>query len=109
MNAVFESPEALRLLEKVDEKIGILVLATGVNEQDHQQFAYIRIPPSKYLAFKSAENRGNYNVADYGEVLMHGLGVKPPMSVQEEMHHRYGAAMDFEKKLTKIFAQAAGA
>jgi hypothetical protein len=97
------------LLEQIDEDIKILMLISGELADGSKHYAYVSIPPSKYDAFKAAEAKGNYNLAEFGEILFHGEGKEPSANVQKEMAEKYGADHRFEEELeamTKRIAEA---
>ena len=87
-------------MEAMDYEMGIVELVSGyIGKEPH--YAYALIPPSKYLAFKEAEKAGNYDLADYGEILAHGPGLVPPDDVKKEMAEKYGASDSFEEDVAE--------
>ena len=92
------------LLKQMDEDVQILTLVTGTLEDGSAHYAYISIPPSKYIAFKQAEAKGNYNLRDYGKVLHHGKG-HSTAAVQKQMEEQYGANHHFEEELEEMMAK----
>ena len=51
---------------------------------------YIRVPVLKQPLFKEACRVGNFNLNDYGTVLLSGYGEEPPESAVKEMKDKYG-------------------
>lgn len=86
-------PTDPRLLEafirQLDETLQILLLVTGALQDGRTHYAYVSMPLSRYPAFRQAEAEGNYNLADFGEIIMHGDGEIPPESVRKQMEERY--------------------
>jgi hypothetical protein len=68
-------------------------------------YAYARIPLSKYLAFKEAEEKGDYDLADFGEILEHGPGKNPPPEVKKRMIEKYKISENFEEEVIDAFKQ----
>jgi len=90
------------LTDNFDNNIGIITLVTGHIEDGKPYYAYAIIPPSKYLAFKEAEKHGDYDLADYGEIIAHGHGAEPSAEVKKEIEEKYGANHEFEDELKSI-------
>lgn len=97
------SPEE-DILKQMDEDVQILTLVTGTLADGSAHYAYISIPPSKYMAFKQAEAKGNYNLRDYGKVLHHAKG-RPSAAVQKQMEEQYGANHRFEEEIEEMMAK----
>ena len=97
-----------QLLRALDEEVQLLTLVTGTLEDGSAHYAYVSIPPSKYQAFKEAEARGNYDLAEYGTILKHGAGV-PSEEVKREMEAQYGADHMLEEELKNLVKRAADA
>jgi hypothetical protein len=93
-------PSDEELLKLMDEDIGILMLIEGLLPDGSAHWAYASIPPSRYVAFKEAEVKGNYNLAEFGKILAHGAGKTPPSDVEKRMKDEYGANHKFEEELT---------
>ena len=92
------------LLRQVDADLQILELVTGQLADGSDHYAYVSIPPSKYIAFKQAQANGQYDLADYGLILQHGPGLTPSAAVQKEMEEKYGADHHFEEELARLGA-----
>lgn len=86
-------------LEAADAQLSILVLSRGVTIDDKKFWAYIAIPPSKFEAFKAAEEAGGYNIEDYGEIITAGEGDEPPDDVKAQIERDFGAMHDFEERV----------
>jgi len=70
-----------KIIENFDSDFGMLTIVRGINSKDKEFWALIAIEASKYSEFKIAEEIGNYNLSDYGEILEHGLGKNPPEEI----------------------------
>lgn len=90
-----------------DNTVYTLVLVTGEDGEGKPQWAYALIPADNYLHFKLAEQRGEYNLGDYGRVVHYGAGEAPPEDVRQEMIDTYGANPEFEAELQKVLEEAA--
>ena len=85
------------------KELGILVLVKGRDGSGRAQYAYVSVPPEKYADFKEAEEKGNYNLAAFGEILLHAFGEAPDATIMQEMEQKYGANHRFEEDLQKLF------
>ncbi len=95
----------------VSDNLHVICLVQGVLEDDSAHHAYVMIPKDKYVAFKLAEMRGNYDLAEYGTILAHGDGLFPPEALQLRMKEEYATEADFEELLLPglvMFAEAMG-
>lgn len=88
-------------LKEADENVDILVLTSGTLADGGDFYAYVAIPPSKYQAFLEAEQAGNYNLAEFGEILASGDTLEPPAEVAKEMEEKYGANPNFEEEFVE--------
>lgn len=96
------------VLAEADAHLFILVLVHG-KVQDRPYWAYARIPPSRYLAFREAERQGGYNLSDFAdEILAHGPGNEPPSHMAEEMRKK-GYDPGFEREFRDLLEKAAEA
>lgn len=91
------------LLRRMEEEAGILTLVTGTLADGADHYAYAVIPPRKYIEFKAAQEKGDYNLAEFGEIVAHGPGKTPPEDVKKRMEDEYGANPDFEAELRETF------
>lgn len=83
---------------------GILVLTRGILQNGNDFYAYVLIPENKYLEFVKAEQTGNYNLAEFGEVKKYFIGSQiPTKEVMKEMEKLYNAKPDFEKQVLKEY------
>lgn len=100
-------PEAFqRALTLLDEKVKILVLVTGTLIDGTSHYAYASIPLSRYKPFKIAEEKGDYNLAEYGTILTHGDGLTPPDDVKAKLEQEHGANHLFEAQLEQLVKDA---
>lgn len=103
LNQFLPSPEELA---EADKNSAVIVLVKGKRKSGQPFYAYVAVPPSKLLAFKEAEKKGNYMLDDYGEILKYGEGEEPSAEVIAEMKEKYNADADFEQKVTGIMKKA---
>jgi len=90
--------------EGEDSERGIIALVCGEVGQGKSFWAYLDMPPSKYLAFMvTKESGGSYNLGEYGRVLRKGWGDLPPVETQREMEEAY--ALDHGKMLQDVVDQ----
>lgn len=82
----------------------IMVLCKGLDEQKRPIWAYICIKPGMALAFKTARERGNIDISEYGSVLESGSGEEPPEEVKLRMERDYGMNHRFEAELLEKIA-----
>jgi alpha/beta superfamily hydrolase len=90
------------LAQKIDEDMGVLVLVSGTLVDGKSHYAYASIPPTKYHAFKAAQEAGNYDLSAFGEILAHGEGLNPPPHIRQKMEEDYGANHYFEEELEAL-------
>lgn len=109
-----EQQELDKVSQEVADNLFIITLIQGEMTNGAPQWAYLRIPQEKYTAFKAAEQKGNYNTADFGDILAHGEGLFPPEEMKAEMAERYGtddnfgeALVDMGLKFAEHFEQSA--
>lgn len=89
-------------LQKADEAVSIMVLVRGTLATNDSFWAYLAVPPSRYLAFKQAEAAGGYSMSDYGQVIEMGTGAnEPPEEVKRRMERDYSVNHNFEEDVRK--------
>lgn len=89
-------------LQKADEEVSIMVLVRGTLATNDEFWAYLAIPPSKYLSFKQAEAAGGYSMSDYGQVVEMGTGsTEPPEDIKRKMEKEYNVNHNFEADVRK--------
>ena len=89
-------------LQKADQEVSIMVLVRGTLATNDEFWAYLAIPPSKYLAFKQAEAAGGYAMSDYGQVVEMGTGAtEPPADIKHKMEKEYNVNHNFESDVKK--------
>ena len=89
-------------LKKADQEVSIMVLVRGTLATNDSFWAYLAIPPSKYLSFKQAEAAGGYAMSDYGQVVEMGVGTKePPEDIKRRMEKEYNVNHNFEADVRK--------
>ncbi len=79
-----------------------IALITGVTPDDESFWCYLAVPFEKYDLYCLAEQQGDFDLEDYGQVLAYDLGEKPPNDVKVEMKRKYKLDHDFENKLAII-------
>lgn len=90
--------------KKESKQEGILVLTRGILQNGQDFYAYVLVPENKYLEFVKAEQTGNYNLAEFGEVKKYFIGSQQPTKdVMKEMKKLYNAKPDFEKQVVKEY------
>ncbi len=85
-----EQKEMDMLHDEMANNLYVITLIQGELSDGLPQWAYLRIPAEKYTSFKAAEVKGNYNTAEFGEILSHGVGLFPSEDVKAAMAERYG-------------------
>ena len=91
------------LLKAADEEVGITVLTSVVLQDGSDHWAYLMVEPSRYMEFKEAEIRGNYNLRDYGTVLSHGEGKEPPEDIKKKMEVIFNVNHNFEEEVIEVY------
>lgn len=89
-------------LQKADQEVSIMVLVRGTLATNDPFWAYLAIPPSKYLSFKQAEAAGGYAMSDYGQVIEMGTGAtEPPADIKRKMEKDFNVNHNFEADVRK--------
>lgn len=94
------------LIRQMDEQLKLLLLVTGALKDGTRHYAYVSMQLSRYPAFRQAEAAGNYNLAEFGEIVAHGEGNAPPASVKSEIEAAYAATHLFEPQLQDLLGAA---
>lgn len=89
-----------------NEPPAVILLIKGEDTEGRLQWAYAKIPAPNYMPFKLAEEKGNYNVAEFGEILRFGRGKEPPEEIRREMNEQYGCDENFEDSLGQMMQEA---
>lgn len=105
MTSAFDPANKNAIMEQIDSELNFLVLVTGRLADGSEHFAYASIPPSRYLAFKEAEAKGNYDLGKFGKILHHGAGKEPSAETKKEMEDKFGVNHQFEEELANINMQ----
>lgn len=92
-----------------DSPPAVIMLVTGEDTEGTAQWAYAKITAENYAAFKMAEEEGNYNLANFGEILKSGRGKAPSEVVRREMQEQHGCNDHFEDSLAKMMEEAISA
>lgn len=88
-----------------DETIATIVLVRGEDMEGQPQWAYALVSADRYMEFKQAEEAGEYNLADYGEVLHIGPGSEPPEDIRRQMADEYGCNPNFEEEMEAMLLE----
>lgn len=89
-----------------DEPPSVIMLVTGEDAGGKPQWAYVKIPASNYAAFKEAEAKGNYCLADFGEILESGRSRAPAENIRQKMKEQYGCDETFEASFAQMMQEA---
>lgn len=84
----------------------VIMLVKGKNMRGQPRWAYAQIFLKNYGAFKAAEQKGNYDLKEFAEILKSGDGEEPPEAVRREMQEQYGCNENFEASLIRLIEQA---
>lgn len=99
----FARPQAV---SSTEETVATVVLVQGEDRHGSPQWAYALIPADRFMAFRMAEEAGNYDLAEYGTIVCSGKGLEPPQETREQMAAEYGCNPDFEAQLERALAEA---
>lgn len=91
--------------QEPEEAVATVVFIQGEDAQGEPQWAYALIPADQFLAFRLAEEAGNYAVDDYGTVVNYGKGHEPPPEIQQEMAEKYQCNPNFEVELEAALSE----
>lgn len=83
------------------DALDVVVLSRGTTVSGKPFYAFAKIKPSRFQAFKDKEDSGlPYRIQDFGEILMFDYAETPPESVMEEMRNHYGTPLIAARPLT---------
>ena len=85
----------------LDIEASVVELCCSRTADGRDFYVYLKIPPSKYEQFKSAQAHGEITLSDFGEALCYGEGATPPIAVRIEMEQRFGLCHDLEGYLER--------
>lgn len=91
--------------QRAEESVATIVLVRGEDLDGNPQWAYALVPADRYMAFKQAEEAGEYDLAEYGEVLHMGPGAEPPEDIRRLMAEEYGCNPAFEEELEAMLME----
>lgn len=91
---------------KSEIPLEIIVLVRGVLQNGSPHFAYVSVPSESYVAFKQAESEGEYDLRDYGTILVQGSGLNPSEEIVRWIETHYGANLEFEADLISSVTQS---
>ena len=106
---VVPNPE---MLVEADGYVRMLVLSQGVFQDGTEYYAYLAVPPSKYIELMKLELRGKggYKLSDFGEVLEWAEGTSEPSEdVRKQMAKEYGANPNFATDLLDMMQKTQAA
>lgn len=87
------------LLDIINKQSDILVLSSGYLEDDSPYYAYILMPPLKFLEYHNVKEKGGFNLEDFGKVVKWGNELGPSEEVKKDMRDKYNASENFEEDL----------
>ena len=88
-----------KMADQLIENLRVIVLVSGLLADNSPYYAYVLIRSEVYMAFKQAEAKGDYDLAQYGEIIAHGHGLEPDAITRKQVEDTYGADHTFEDKL----------
>lgn len=94
------SPDSI--MKYVKDRMGYVILSTGIRADDVPYYAYVYMPIDNYLQYQTIRHQGNFNLADYGTIILQGEGTEPPVEVKKEMKEKYNVDDDFDTELEKL-------
>lgn len=90
-------------IRKLADTLGIITLVSGETASGEAFWVYVSVPPSKYDEFLRVQERGDYNLTDWGEILRYGDGQSPSPDIMAEMEEDYGIDHNLESMIKNIF------
>lgn len=76
------------------DAVDVLVLSRGTTVSGKPFYAFAIIKPSRFPAFKAAEEKGlPYRLQDFGEILMFDYAETPPEDVFNKMRQDHGSPL----------------
>ncbi|MBN8547915.1 MAG: hypothetical protein J0M12_01225 [Deltaproteobacteria bacterium] len=90
------------ILSLLDIEASVIELCCVHAPDGREYYLYLKIAPSKYLEFKTAQQLGRLTLSDYGEPLCFGEGAHPPLDVQLEMQRAHGVRHTLESELEEL-------
>ncbi len=92
-----------------DTELYFIGYINGKNESGEAFWAYLSIPGRKYDLFRAAISDDNFDPDEYGDIIEHGYGNKPPEDVRKRIMDTYyledGFDDQFEPTLEKMDAR----
>lgn len=86
-------------LQEADQEVNILTLFTGRSALGDDFWAYLLVPPSKYIPLYETDDFSTTPLDSFGEVLDWGLGTEPPEGVKTVMELKYQANHNLEAEV----------
>lgn len=89
-----------------DTKLGFVELCSMVTAENASAWAYISILPSRYEAYKHAQQHGTpITLHDYGHILLSGTGEAPSDAVKAALENTYGIRHDLAGQIAEALQQ----
>lgn len=87
-------------LSRADEEVNILLLLRGMTAVEGSYWAYLSVPPSKFVRLKEMMGKVHKGerMSQYGEILACGLGMEPPDEVRVAMVDIHGVNHLYENE-----------
>ena len=77
------------LLKHGDSQGSIVVFTAGLSDVGKPFYAYILLRPNKYEEYMKISEEGNFDINNYGRILMSGPGFEPSF-VDDPAEHASG-------------------
>jgi len=95
-------------IQKLADTLGIITLVSGETASGARFWAYLSVPPSKYDEFLAVQERGDYNLTDWGDILRYGEGESPSPDIMAEMEEDYGINHQLEGMVKDLYQSLLG-
>ncbi len=90
------------VFEDMMETARVVTLLSGTKDDDTEFWAYIAVPQEKFEPYLKIRAQGNFDIADWGEILLHGSGTHPNVEEKQELFDRYGIDADALEQLENL-------
>jgi hypothetical protein len=89
-----------QLLKLGDQQADFIILSTGFTTDGLPYYAYVKMKPSRYVAYIAAIKREEpFRLGSFGEIVAKGFGHEPPEDVAQRMANEYGLTLENQKAL----------
>ena len=87
------------------DNMRMMELFTGVDDSERDFYAYIAVPPSKYMEYRTRLERGEeIDLEAYGEIIEHGYSALPPADIRKKMSDmgfKHGLEEELNERIAK--------